>query len=418
MRAHATSWNAALTGLLVVAAWAPLPAEAGDPAELDPDRFQRKHGPHARLGLAPEWILYGFNEDGGGAVSSGGAGFNLSYAPRHPQNLRIATAYVGALFGAFGDNRHSPAHLQAGWKPRMPIYHGDLVELYGGPRVLYTLSALRGAKEDVAHSVSFGEAIGIGFFDNLVALELTGEAVYAASDEFRAPGDVSTTLWKPRVTASALVDICFLLGQRGTDESACRYAPTQSRYVDLTVALFAAMADLGTERAAACAAADKAVSLFVRDTCPGYEADGFLCRLHRLVADPPLQARVDQAASSHRALQACFAKNRADAVVAAREGWQLRDKMQYAPYPPELRRAMGCEGAEVELPPPPPSLPESPHERLARLAAERERAEEGAARAERAAERAERALEDACEACPAACRGRGWAPAHFRPATP
>ncbi len=224
-----------------------------------------------------------------------------------------------------------------------------------------------------------GGAFGLSLFDGFVAGELAGEAVYALSNEFRGPTGTDSTLWKPRITTSVLFDICFLYGQQGNNSSFCRYAPHTEVSVDLTQALNALMRSFAPSvpGSRVCNAANRAVSLAPQpedadSRCSAREVDGFLCRLQTDLAGTAYERRVTLAKQANDALAKCYRDNRVAAYKASKNGWMLRKRLQYGPYPPELRRAMGCEADAQPMTP---------------LSDEKARA----------------ALEAACEACAEAC---------------
>jgi hypothetical protein len=219
----------------------------------------------------------------------------------------------------------------------------------------------------------------VRILDGLVTIEGYSDFVFALDGDFHRPNSPSTgDIFVGRYGVNLLTDLCFFYGfAGGNDENLCRYQATRSEFVDLAPILDKALdriAEAGpAQDRQLCNAADAAAVPTVDGSSvacsQSADASCFFDRSAKSLAGTRYAAAVRNAIAVHGALQACLAKN-ADDAARAGDTRLPRWKMQYAPYAPEMRRALSCETGHA-----PRELDDELYEK-------------------------------ACEACPSACRAQ------------
>jgi hypothetical protein len=346
--------------------------------------FMHDDGEQPRAAYEIEAELVSLDPGNKSTALHGMGGISFVYTPfipvGHP-NLRPVELTDALFIGNLGDDRHGSVHLLKGVRSRWPVEPHD--NLFVEPRAQVILSSLRGPGPEVAWS--FDAGVGVGYrLLGLATATAWASGTGAITEEFHNRNSPSTgQRWVGRFGLDAAIDICALTGLAGKKDDECRYRAPATRPVDLGPAMEAALAYAAQAAGGDghdspyCAQVRTAASAVRRlpdpECAAGPTAECLLAHLTR--AEPSggeLRKRLEAASVVHGRLLACLRRNREQAVVAQRNGWLQRERLQYGAYPPEMVKTLGCEGTcepDADL---------------------------------------GRAVEIACGACPAACANQPW----------
>ncbi len=325
------------------ASLAPAQEDAPDdalPPKLEP-RALPEWGARPAQSYDMEWVVYSTDLEGGALHGMAGIGANIvPWMPVNPANMRFLRLYGAVLGGDLGSDQRGPFHLQTGITPTLDVCDLGAVDLFLGPRHLVTASF--DFDGHVEGSTSHGLALGMRLLDGALSAQAWVDATFAFEGDFSRSGLTDDDdPWTPRAGLSLLTDVCFY-----TDD--CSHPAPAMSVVDLTPILDAALARASKENGAPfetklCDAAEEAASVRPDPKCGGNDAAAFLCRMDGF---PPMK----RVSAVHQLLSKCLQHNRDDGRELAKHKRQQKRRLQYAAYPPEMRRALSCEWGSPATP--------------------------------------------------------------------
>ncbi|MCC6554589.1 MAG: hypothetical protein IT372_16540 [Polyangiaceae bacterium] len=291
--------------------------------------------------------------NGAAHVRAGPAVEVVPWIPRSVQSLRFSV-YHAALFGTWGDDQHDFATHEAGAKLRLSFWPTEPVDLYA----ILSGGFMISAGEELHTGVHTGLGGGIRVFRAITA-ELSFDHLIALDDAFEHDGRRSHVALG--FGTSVGFDFCSL-------SSWCDYPALQQQRDDRTCCIYddarslCSSAQEGARRTL-CAAVDEALDARRYPLLPDEESfEGFLRAVALVLrheppepasrgpAAPPSEAELALAVAVDklRARDERFDAWREEGRRIARAAANLSEprvvlvRRVYAPYPVELRRALGC----------------------------------------------------------------------------